>query len=45
MEYGCELWNSCGFTLSESLEKLHMEAARIVTGLPSLYILRQGGRT
>ena len=35
MEYGCELWNGCGVDLSDKLEKLQLQAARIVTGLPS----------
>lgn len=34
MEYSCELWNGCGNELSEKLEKIQLEAARIVTGLP-----------
>jgi hypothetical protein len=32
MEYGCEVWNGCGVEL---IEKLQLEAARIVTGLPA----------
>lgn len=40
MEYGCELWNGCGVELADKLEKLQLEAARVVTGLPS-YASRQ----
>ena len=35
MEYGCEVWNGCGVNLTDQLEKLQLEAARIVTGLPA----------
>ena len=35
MEYGCEVWNGCGVELTDKLEKLQLEAARIVTGLPA----------
>jgi hypothetical protein len=33
-EYACELWDNCGIGNSQKLEQLHLEAARIVTGLP-----------
>jgi len=35
VEYGCELWNGCGVELTERLEKLPLDAAMVVTGLPS----------
>ena len=34
LEYCSELWDSCGVTNSDKLERLHLEAARIITGLP-----------
>ena len=34
MEYACELWDGCSQRESDSLEKLQLEAGRIVTGLP-----------
>ena len=34
MEYACELWDGCSQRDSDSLEKLQLEAGRIVTGLP-----------
>jgi hypothetical protein len=46
-EYACELWDNCGIGNSYKLEKLPLEAARIVTGLPiffqklKFYIKRQ----
>ena len=40
MEYACELWDGCYQTDSENLEKLQLEAGRIVTGLP-LYSSRE----
>jgi hypothetical protein len=33
-EYACEVWNNCGIGYSDKLEKLQLDAARIVTGLP-----------
>ena len=33
-EYACEVWNNCGTCHSNKLEKLQLEAARIITGLP-----------
>jgi hypothetical protein len=33
-EYACEVWDNCGTCHSNKLEKLQLEAARIVTGLP-----------
>ena len=33
MEYGCEVWNGCIVELTDKLEKLQLEAARIVTDL------------
>ena len=32
-EYTCEAWDNCGTCHSTKLEKLHLEAAIIVTGL------------
>ena len=33
-EYACEVWDNCVTVNSNKLEKLQLEAARIVTGLP-----------
>jgi hypothetical protein len=33
-EYTCELWDGCSQQDSDNLEKLQLEAGRIVTGLP-----------
>jgi hypothetical protein len=33
-EYACEIWDNCGVCYSTKLEKLQLDAARIVTGLP-----------
>ena len=33
-EYACEVWDNCGICHSNKLEKLQLETARIVTGLP-----------
>ena len=33
-EYTCEAWDNCGTCHSNKLEKIQLEAARIVTGLP-----------
>ena len=33
-EYACEVWDNCGVTNSCKLERLQLEAARIITGLP-----------
>lgn len=33
-EYACEVWDECNIANSDKLEKLQLEAARIVTGLP-----------
>ena len=38
-EYACEVWDGCTIQQSDTLEKLQLEAARIVTGLPS-YVSR-----
>ena len=35
----CEIWDECTFQQSDKVEKLQLEAARIVTGLPS-YVSR-----
>jgi len=35
LEYGCEVWDGCSMCDSEKLEKLQLEAARLVTRLPS----------
>lgn len=34
MEYACEVWDGCFEKDAEKLEKVQLEAARIVTGLP-----------
>jgi hypothetical protein len=39
------VWNGCGVELTDKLEKLHIEAARIVTGLPAYQILYIQGTT
>ena len=33
MEYSCEVWNNCDQTNADHLEKIYLEAARIITGL------------
>lgn len=35
LEYSCEVWDNCGVVNTERLEKIQLEAARIVTGLTS----------
>jgi hypothetical protein len=35
LEYASEVWDNCGQIHSDRLEKVQLEAARIVTGLPS----------
>jgi hypothetical protein len=35
MEYGCKVWNGCGVELTDNLEKLQLETARIITVLPA----------
>jgi hypothetical protein len=35
LEYASEVWDICGQINSDRLEKGQLEAARIVTGLPS----------
>ena len=32
LEYSCEVWDNCSQTDNDRLEKLQLEAARIVTG-------------
>ena len=34
LEYGCEVWDGCSKGDIDKLEKVNLEAARIVTGLP-----------
>ena len=34
LEYACEVWDGCSKGDEEKLEKVHLEAARVVTGLP-----------
>jgi hypothetical protein len=34
LKYACEIWDNCGVCYSTKLEKLQLDAARIVTGLP-----------
>jgi hypothetical protein len=48
-EYACKVWDNCGIGYSEKIEKLQLDAPRIVTGLPiftnrSIHILRQVGK-
>ena len=48
LEYSCELWDGCCARDADKLERLQLEAARIVTGLPillleNLFISKQGG--
>jgi hypothetical protein len=33
LEYSCEVWDSCGQMNADRLEKINLEAARIITGL------------
>jgi hypothetical protein len=33
LEYSCVVWDNCSHTDNDRLEKLQLEAARIVTGL------------
>jgi hypothetical protein len=33
-EYACEVWDNCGVSNSCKLERLQLQAARIITGLP-----------
>lgn len=35
LEYACEVWDNCGVINTERIEKVQLEAARIVTGLTS----------
>ncbi|PJE78142.1 hypothetical protein CI610_02927 [invertebrate metagenome] len=35
LEYACEVWDGCSQADSEKLERAQLEAARIITGLPS----------
>ena len=35
LEYASAVWDNCGQINSDRLEKVQLEAARIVTGLPS----------
>ena len=35
LEYASEVWDNCGQANSDRLENVQLEAARIVTGLPS----------
>ncbi|PJE78013.1 hypothetical protein CI610_03058 [invertebrate metagenome] len=35
LEYCCEVWDGCSLGDSDKLEKLQLEAARVITGLPS----------
>ena len=36
LEYGSEVWNGCSINDTNRLEHIQLNAARIVTGLPSL---------
>jgi hypothetical protein len=46
-EYACEVWDNCGVCNSCKLERLQLEAARIITGLPIFtnteYLYRETG--
>jgi hypothetical protein len=46
-EYACEVWDNCGVSNSCKLERLQLEAARIITGLPIFtnteYLYRETG--
>ena len=46
-EYACEVWDNCGVSNSSKLERLQLEAARIITGLPIFtnteYLYRETG--
>ena len=33
LEYSCEVWDNCGQMNADRLEKINLEAARIITGL------------
>jgi hypothetical protein len=37
-EYACEIWDNCGIGYSDKLEKLQLDAARIVTDY-SFYLI------
>jgi hypothetical protein len=34
LEYACELWDECCPRNADKLDQLHLEVARIITGLP-----------
>jgi hypothetical protein len=46
-EYACEVWDNCGVSNSCKLERLQLEAARFITGLPIFtnteYLYRETG--
>jgi hypothetical protein len=46
-EYACEVWDNCGVSNSYKLERLQLEAAIIITGLPistnTEYLYRKTG--
>jgi hypothetical protein len=46
-EYACEVWDNCGVSNSCKLERLQLEEARIITGLPIFanteYLYRETG--
>ena len=46
-EYACEVWDNCGVSNSCKLERLQLETARIITGLPIFtnteYLYRETG--
>jgi len=50
LEYSCEVWDNCSQMDNDRIEKLQLEAARIVTGLTvlssrdSLYQETEGGK-
>jgi hypothetical protein len=33
LEYSCEVWDNCGQMNADGLEKINLEAARIITGM------------
>ena len=43
MEYALEVCDGCGLDVKNSLEKLRLEAGRIVTGLPIFASRQQQG--
>jgi len=40
LEYACEVWDGCTLYDADSLEKVQLEAARIVTGNQAMHLYR-----